>query len=137
MIMKPSLQTDEYNYVSPYYCKFCGEEEHANYCGNKRMVDNQLCFDCNYWDELTAKANESIRVKGTHYMLGPNGDKPHQFNGFGGRKFVIKMKDGKLVETCDLWYQGRIPARFQSQLPDNAEFVEWPAPIGHGQGFLG
>ena len=47
------------------------------------------------------------------------------------------MNDGKVIETCDLWCQGTIPDSFSDKLPNNAEFIQIPPPIGHGQGFLG
>mgnify|MGYP003344652921 CR=1 FL=1 len=48
----------------------------------------------------------------------------------------IKMNDGKEFTTNNLWYQGVIPDYFKSKIPDNAEFVETPEAVGHGQGFL-
>ena len=126
-----NLDLTTYPDVSPYKCKICEKQESAKYFNNRRMVDEQLCFGCNFWDEYTYRIDESIRINGTHYMLGDG-----KGGGFGGRKFVIKMNDGKIVETNDLWYQGVIPEYFKSKLPDNATFYELPKPIGHGQGFL-
>ena len=128
---------NSYENVSPYKCKLCGKEEAAKYFDNKQMVDECLCFNCNFWDEYTYKTDKSVRIDGQHYMVHPDDNTPYAFQGFGGRKFIIKMNDGKIIETCNLWTQGAIPDYFRDKLPDNATFVEWPKPIGHGQGFLG
>lgn len=129
--------SDSYKNVTPYNCRLCGGHETANYYGNKRMVDAKFCFHCNFWDELSVKVATTIRIEGVHYMNGPNAKKPHQYNGHGGRNFIIKMNSGEVIETCDLWCQGSIPTRFRDKMPDNATFVQIPKPVGHGQGFLG
>lgn len=135
--MKLNARQNAYEDVTPYKCVMCEEHEEAHYFNNKRMVDSKLCFTCNFWDELVEQVDKTIRIKGNHYMLGANGNKPGPYNGFGGRKFTIRMNRGEIIETCDLWYQGAIPETFKDKMPDNATFVEYPAPIGHGQGFLG
>lgn len=127
--------------VKPYECCLCNESEEANYFDNKRMVDKQFCFNCNFWDERVEDyiRGESIVIRGLHYM--DAGKKPNQdrgeFRGFGGRIFKIKMFNGKIIETNDLWHQGTIPELFKDKLKDNAEFMEYPTPVGHKQGFLG
>lgn len=135
--MKFNANQNTYEDVPPYNCVMCGKHETAGYFDNRRMVDRQFCFICNFWDELAEKVNESIRIDGVHYMNGQNSKRPGKWNGHGGRLFTIKMFSGEIIETCDLWYQGEIPEAFRARMPDNAEFVKIPAPVGHGQGFLG
>ena len=43
--------------------------------------------------------------------------------GFGGREFRIKFKDGRIVVTHNLWYNGVVPKRFKHLLKNTAEFV--------------
>lgn len=127
---------NSYEKVPPYNCVICGEQERARYFDNKLMVENQLCFTCQFWTDYVAKEKNSIRINGTHYMVGSvkTSDK---FNGFGGRKFRIRKHDGTVIETCDLWCQGSISEHFIDKLPDNAEFEKIDGPVGHGQGYLG
>lgn len=138
--MKPTLPFNKhhnsYENVPPYNCVVCGKEETAHYFDNKSMVENKLCFTCQFWTEYVAKEKNSIRIDGNHYMVG-SATTPHRYNGFGGRKFRIRKNDGTVIETCDLWSQGPISEHFRDKLPDNAEFEKIDGPVGHGQGFLG
>jgi hypothetical protein len=104
---------------------------HWNKQTNETLVKNHICFTCNFWREkIEIKDNPScFRIAGEHYQLGGEG-------GFGGREFSIKKASGEIITTKRLWPQGSIPEHFQDRLPDNAEFVETPKAIGHGQGYL-
>lgn len=43
--------------------------------------------------------------------------------GHGGSLFRIRMHDGTLIDSRNLWCQGPIPERFRDRLYDNAEFL--------------
>lgn len=82
------------------------------------------------WKELAVRihrdsdfAKRSVRVKGEHFLIEPeSSDFP--MRGFGGGRFLIHFKDGRLVETTNLWSQGKIPEELRKRIPDNAEFLK-------------
>lgn len=92
--------------------------------GHKAIVPEDLCFTCWCWLGAIDKANtpESVRVDGIHYWIGREDEKGSR--GFAGRRFIILFKDGRRMETTNLWAQGMIPKRFRSRLPNNANFME-------------
>jgi len=111
----------------PYNCSICGAAEEAKYMNNERMIEKKLCFNCNFWDEHSEKANspESIRINGHHYHAYDSVSRADGFGaGYGGSKFTIKMNDGRVIETQNLWHQGDIPSYFKGRLFDNAVFVQ-------------
>jgi len=91
---------------------------------NRRLVAKKLCFTCDHWSELVTEAGRSmsVRVKGKHYQIGPEDGSLRACMGFGGKQWRIKFHDGRRTVTTNLWYQGTIPERFRSLLPDNAVF---------------
>ena len=104
-------------------------------------VKEGLCFSCNHWEELYEKRLDknviSIRVDGRHYQtcIGDINKPPSLYAGFGGRKFIVKMKELPVTKvwelgdisgefyTCNMWSQGTVPEYFRDKLPDNAEFL--------------
>jgi len=103
----------------------------------KRQAVEDYLFENEFWEEKVrmkeagdlAGDDPVARIDGNHYIVGK--EDPNLLNdqkGFGGRRFVIRWKSGphrgKVIETTNLWHQGRIPERFRDKLPDNAEFVE-------------
>ena len=110
------------------------------------LVSRNLCFHCNHWTEQLPKIDKAgqLRIKGCCYSYNPEhpvvkiGYNDGQFYGFGGRTFLIKRFDNPdvVIETNNLWCGGTVPSHFATRFPDNAEFVETPKPIGHGQGYL-
>jgi hypothetical protein len=114
-------------------CKECKSEIQFkwNKGTNELLRINQLCFNCQFWWEKIAQADKLIRVDGHCYRI-PKPTVHEIFKGFGGAKFKIKFKDGRVIETDNLWHNGEIPAHFRDRLPDNAEFVKEP---GYGRGF--
>lgn len=124
----------------PEPCVECGGEIKLHFPEelNDKLTVNKVCFNCNFWHEFVEKKDHPkfARIKGQHWCANDkNSGSP--WNGMGGRTFIIKWNDGRIKETNDLWHQGTIPVHFLERLPDNAEFIEEPAPIGHGQGYLG
>lgn len=107
-------------------CRECGMEDGRQFAQPymEKMEEHQLCFSDLHWYELYLDRDNanSVRINGRHYYIGdPNAI---GLRGFGGRKYVIKFHDGRIVETTNLWTQGEIPDRWRERLPDNAEFVE-------------
>jgi hypothetical protein len=45
--------------------------------------------------------------------------------GFGGRRFDIRMNNGKEIMTNNLWYNGKIPENHREKLADNATFIHY------------
>jgi len=87
-----------------------------------------------FWDEKVAVKDKpfSVRVNGSHFIIGPEGEK---YPGFGGQKFHIKFHDGREVITTNLWHQGKIPVSYRfrkTKLPDNAVFIH-PTNCGCGR----
>ena len=106
-------------------CPCCGSEYIKDLPPDTYFYD--CCDDCSFWLEklyLPDYVTKQVIVGGTHYMLGNSSIK-----GFAGAKFTIKFFSGRIVETSNLWRQGRIPEHFRSALPDNAVFVEQKKPV--------
>lgn len=123
----PKLKKGE----SHFFCKECGEIEFATYTNKSKLLEHQLCFGCNLWQE---REEEYLRgkkpiliVKGCVYTDGGNTfGRSTQYNGFGGAKFNIRMLDGsKEWGTNNLWCGGNIPKKYRlTTMKDNAEFVK-------------
>ncbi len=90
-----------------------------------KLQEQQLCHTCNYWHEKIAikDSPKSIRINGQQYIVENDDPSPGWGSGFGGRIFNIKMKDGRIIRTRNLWSNSFIPERFRHLLPDNAEFL--------------
>ena len=71
-----------------------------------------------FWNEVLD--NNAIIINGNCYHV-DNEDSTSCFRGFGGRPFTIKMNDGKIIHTTNLWHHGTIPKEFYKG--DNAEFI--------------
>lgn len=92
-------------------------------------------FDANpsYWQPKILRYQASdpnvVVVNGTHYTIGdpPHTMKPKGSSGLGlgyaGARWNIKFKDGRIVVTHNLWYQGSIPEAYRGAMQDNAEFL--------------
>jgi len=76
-----------------------------------------------FWDKKIEYKDEPhmVRIEGQHYIIGSEFEDPINC-GYGGRKFVIKFKDGRKVVTHNLWHQGTIPDELRNILTDNATF---------------
>jgi len=106
-----------------HICKECGMPEFATYYHKDKLIQNQLCFGCDFWLEKL-KVKGMIVIGGAFYK--DSGNSPNtdsKFLGFGGRKFSIRMLDGsKEWTTNNLWTAGDCPKRFRPE--DNAEFTK-------------
>jgi hypothetical protein len=103
-------------------CKICGKIVSTKFSEStkKQLIEKELCFSCDFWDEL-AKKTDRIIANHTCYKDGgkkTNGDKSCM--GFGGADWKIRMNDGSLIETNNLWCNGDIPKHFWERMPDNA-----------------
>jgi hypothetical protein len=84
------------------------------------LIAHKLCFNCNFWRQYVGNP-KSIVIDGEHFVDG--GKTTLEPRGHGGRQFKIKMKDGTVIETNNLWYQGKIPPIYRKDIPDNAVFI--------------
>lgn len=113
-------------------CCECGKIEKARYMEPTRteMVKQKLCFNCHFWLEkvqwakngdITDDENHCIRVGGAHFVANEliTGRLPRFGVGFGGTLFRFFMKDGRTIESNNVWSQGTIPEHFRDRLPDN------------------
>ena len=91
----------------------------------RSMKETGECFECSIWrDRLPLVGNPNIAIiDGTFYTIDDENSKD-PFRGFGGDKFVIKFKDGRVVTTTNLWCGGNIPDAWKPQFPNNADF-DW------------
>lgn len=100
-------------------CIICGKEVEKSMYSNAVLCSSK-CFHENFWDECLDET--AIIVKGECYHDG--GMKPASYQGFlgfGGSYFKIKMNDGRIIETNNLWYNGEIPK--ERNIEDNAKFI--------------
>lgn len=108
-----------------YKCIVCGKEFYkSEYMSPYQNICSSECFSINYWNERILNKNDpcSVIIAHTAYWIGDE-DSKSCFRGFGGAKFRIKFFDGRYIETTNLWYNGDIPKKYWSKLPDNAEFI--------------
>ena len=96
---------------------------------NHDMVRRGLCYNCNFWEIWVERKDHPdyeshiARINGEQYLLGPE-DTFARPRGMGGVHKVILFKDGRTVESTNVWHNGMIPLHFRNRLPDNATFVE-------------
>jgi hypothetical protein len=67
-----------------------------------------------------------IRCNGNHYTIGPEPPSLRHIDqsllGHGGARFRFRLLDsGEIIESHNVWHQGRIPVEYRRLLPDNAE----------------
>ena len=108
-------------------CRVCGSlEDPARWVNKDRLVKKQLCFECDFWDEIIPeynKGNHFVTEKNECYCIGNENSSDH-FRGFDGAKVTITFNDGKVVNSTNLWYRGIVPKQFQDTLKPNAK-LEW------------
>lgn len=98
-------------------CPVCGKLMVFNYRSD--VIDDCICRDCftkEFWERVLD--DKAIIVNGhCYHTADENTSSP--FRGFGGTKFKIRfLKDGRTIETTNLWSQGEIPKEYA--VPDNA-----------------
>ncbi len=119
------------NQQTNFTCCECAKLETKEYIPEFASLfrESQLCSDCHFWQGKVNWANDPVealncvRVKGQHFHIAPPVPTGQiGFRGHGGRKFLIKFLDGRVVSAANVWHQGTIPERFKARLPDNATF---------------
>lgn len=89
-------------------------------------IFNDVAGTRRFWDGYvgltqTEDGGRIIRAGGQHYVAG----RAYQGAGFGGAHWLFRMlATGEIVDTRNLWSQGRIPDDYRHRLPDNAVNVK-------------
>lgn len=100
-------------------CIICGKEIEKSRFLNKTLCSSE-CHSVNFWNECLDE--DAIIIKGVCYHDG--GMKPKEYRGpmgHGGRLFTIKMNNGKVITTNNLWCSGNVPE--DRNIEDNATFL--------------
>lgn len=100
-------------------CIICGKEIEKSQYGNAVLCSSE-CFYENFWNERLD--DKAIIINGECYHDG--GKKPKGYSGFigcGGKLFKIKMNNEEIIETNNLWHDGKIPK--DRNIQDNAVFI--------------
>jgi hypothetical protein len=108
-----------------FRCKECkSKEDETKWTDGKDLLLKKLCFDCNYWMERVERVGglTQVIVDGSVYQIGR--EDAVGMRGFDGDKFIIKFKDGRLVHSTNLWFNGRVPKKYKDRLIDNADFIK-------------
>ena len=113
----------EKNKILDEPCVCCGRKTITTYHNRDSLVKKNMCFGCDIWDERSKHQNNDnvMIVNGDWYTVGPE-DKNNKMRGFGGRKFVF-VKNGKMVESTNVWFGGEIPQIWKSKIKDNASII--------------
>lgn len=106
-------------------CRECGGLVGTNYSGNEKMIERNLCFNCNFWTDILLDYNNERRYVVKSGMYYREDDAPHDyFQGFGGREFKIQRHgQSDIIITHNLWFNGEIPNKFLDRLKNNADFI--------------
>lgn len=100
-------------------CEICGKEfnesQYGEPCNN---ICSSECFYVRFWNDNLDE--DAIIINGTCYHLGKEDDTSY-FRGCAGRKFKIKMNDGTIITTTNLWVNGEVPK--ERNIKDNAKFI--------------
>ena len=101
-------------------CIICGKEiEKSGY--SHKVICSSECFSIDFWNECLDES--AIIVNGECYHDGGRKPKGYSgFMGFGGQEFTIKMNDGRIIDTNNLWYNGEVPK--ERGISDNAQFID-------------
>ena len=100
-------------------CVICGKEIEKSKYLHKALCSRE-CFCIDFWDDCLD--DKAIIINGECYHDG--GEKPSNYRGFlgfAGSVFHIKMNDGKIITTNNLWYNGVVPK--ERNIQDNARFI--------------
>jgi len=105
-------------------CVICGKEIEKSSYSNKVLCSSE-CFSVDFWNDCLD--DTAIIIDGECYHDG--GMKPKTYTGFlgfGGALHKIKLNDGRVIETNNLWYNGVVPK--ERGIEDNACFIK-PEPV--------
>lgn len=100
-------------------CIICGKEINKSLYSNEVLCSSE-CFYENFWNDCLD--DSAIIINGMCYHDGGRRPDGYQgFIGFGGREFCIKMNNGEVIRTNNLWSNGIVPEN--RNIKDNAVFV--------------
>lgn len=112
-------------------CKYCGAEEPFELTlRSADLLSKGICFTCYHLLDVYSKLprRDVVIVGGVHYAIGEEVSIADRYRGHGGRRFVVRFRDGREVTTTNLWCQGQIPeglrAAFPDRFADNATIAE-------------
>lgn len=110
-------------------CSICGEPyDETHYLkGSIRsiMESRHVCFNDAFWIEMIQLTDENTFVIDHHRYTGSLIDKEKStgFIGFGGKDMYVKYDNGKICHYNNVWYQGEVPERWWSKIPNNASWL--------------
>ena len=114
-------------------CKVCDKAFEAWRKTRWESIDKSIeeDGDCYFWMGWVLRAESRFydyrmaRVDGRLYYIEDEiCEGLHKvFRGFDGKQFEVEFDGEVIIETTNLWYEGKIPEHFKDRLPDNAEFV--------------
>lgn len=100
-------------------CEECGRWiEYGFFVGFERSnAPLPYCWDCQFWVKRLVHDPRRVFVDQSHgYCTIGGAAAPSKHNGFAGAWWTITFDDGRVVETCDLWFGGEVPERFRDRL---------------------
>lgn len=107
-------------------CCECGTTEEAYFQPEvvARMVENNWCFNCMFWNDIINNwSDENVCVEGHVYNV-RNAPAQQAIKGHGGTKFYCRRTGSDtVVEYNDVWHRGKVPHHFRERIKDNAVFV--------------
>ena len=117
-----------------YACSKCQAPTVPSYAPptGQQMIDRQLCFHCNYWEEMAneLRTNKNPRriIVDHHIYMDAGYSKDAQWYqrhlGFGGREFRYRrVGSDEVILTNNMWSNGVLPPEYWAEFPDTAEFV--------------
>lgn len=93
------------------------------------MESDNTLSDSVFWKDLYNKmANDPrwIRIKSKSFIFaGLDDTAPNEWNKFGYPNAIgyAKLKNGSVIRSNNVWFQGKIPEEFKELMPDNAEWI--------------
>lgn len=99
-------------------CSFCEKFEQLIWRDdvNNKMIENNACFSCNFWIELSEekRPNAFILMPEWDHMMMVDFD-TGPFKGFGGAEWVLKFEDGTIKRHNNIWHQGEVPEHMRER----------------------
>lgn len=107
-------------------CSVCGKKQNLNeYASDfsKNLKRYVMCFHCHFW-MIDVGASNYVVIDGAAYSIGE--EEWDGIRGYGGKRFIIKRKNGCIIETTNLWHRGDVPDEFKDKFLDDAVFLKMP-----------
>lgn len=108
------------------FCSMCGTRILMRGYGEQHhltdvMKNKCLCYECAYWSDIANYPLECMEVlKDSCIQIFPyvaNADKTMILGGKGKTRYFMRINDGSVMQSNDIWTIGKIPARLLSMLP--------------------